>query len=157
MSAALITASILSLVGLLVSFALGYMVAVPDDVLAHASLAIFATLITLLGHSMTMFYLIGKVKAIKDAVIEGELETDAVARVSALRGPVFKLASAAMGLTMLTAIIGGGVDTGVIPSGFHSLLAILAIVANFLALRAIIDALAASSKIVDEVNRDLGV
>jgi len=157
MSAALITASILSLVGLLVSFALGYMVAVPDDVLAHASLAIFATLITLLGHSMTMFYLIGKVKAIKDAVIEGELETDAVARVSALRGPVFKLASVAMGLTMLTAIIGGGVDTGVIPSGFHSLLAILAIVANFLALRAIIDALAASSKIVDEVNRDLGV
>ena len=157
MSAALITASILSLVGLLVSFALGYLVAVPDDVLAHASLAIFVTLITLLGHSMTMFYLIGKVKAIKDAVIEGELETDAVARVSALRGPVFKLASVAMGLTMLTAIIGGGVDTGVIPSGFHSLLAILAIVANFLALRAIIDALAASSKIVDEVNRDLGV
>ena len=157
MSAALITASILSLVGLLVSFALGYMVAVPDDVLAHASLAIFVTLITLLGHSMTMFYLIGKVKAIKDAVIEGELETDAVARVSALRGPVFKLASVAMGLTMLTAIIGGGVDTGVIPSGFHSLLAILAIVANFLALRAIIEALAASSKIVDEVNRDLGV
>jgi hypothetical protein len=45
----------------------------------------------------------------------------------------------------------------VIPSGFHSLLAILAIVANFLALRAIIEALAASSKIVDEVNRDLGV
>jgi hypothetical protein len=157
MSAALITASILSLVGLLVSFALGYLVAVPDDVLAHASLAIFVTLITLLGHSMTMFYLIGKVKAIKDAVIEGELETDAVARVSALRGPVFKLASVAMGLTMLTAIIGGGVDTGVIPSGFHSLLAILAIVANFLALRTIIDALAASSKIVDEVNRDLGV
>jgi hypothetical protein len=157
MSAALITASILSLVGLLVSFALGYMVAVPDDVLAHASLAIFATLITLLGHSMTMFYLIGKVKAIKDAVMDGGLETDAVARVSALRGPVFKLASVAMGLTMLTAIIGGGVDTGVIPSGFHSLLAILAIVANFLALRAVVDALAASSKIVDEVNRDLGV
>ena len=157
MSAALITASILSLVGLLVSFALGYMVAVPDDVLAHASLAIFATLITLLGHSMTMFYLIGKVKAIKDAVMDGELETDAVARVSALRGPVFKRASVAMGLTMLTAIIGGGVDTGVIPSGFHSLLAILAIVANFLALRVVVDALAASSKIVDEVNRDLGV
>ncbi|MDA1094287.1 MAG: hypothetical protein O3A25_13605 [Acidobacteria bacterium] len=157
MSAALITASILSLVGLLVSFALGYMVAGPDDVLAHASLAIFTTLITLLGHSMTMFYLIGKVKAIKDAVIEGELKTDAVARASALRGPVFKLGSIAMGLTMLTAIFGGGVDTGVIPSGFHSLLAITAVVANFLALRAIVDALAASSKIVDEVNRDLGV
>ena len=157
MSAALITASILSLVGLVVSFALGYLVAVPDDVLAHATLAIFVTLITLLGHSMTMFYLIGKVKAIKDAVIEGGLETDAVARVSALRGPVFKLASMAMGLTMLTAILGGGVDTGVIPSGVHALLAVMAVVANFLALRAIVEALSASGKIVDEVNRDLGV
>jgi|TARA_B100000809_G_scaffold196482_1_gene195979 hypothetical protein len=157
MSAALITASILSLVGLVVSFALGYLVAVPDDVLAHATLAIFVTLITLLGHSMTMFYLIGKVKAIKDAVIEGGLETDAVARVSALRGPVFKLASMAIGLTMLTAILGGGVDTGVIPSGVHALLAIMAVVANFLALRAIVEALSASGKIVDEVNRDLGV
>ena len=157
MSAALITASILSLVGLVVSFALGYLVATPDDVLAHATLAIFVTLITLLGHSMTMFYLIGKVKAIKDAVIEGGLETDAVARVSALRGPVFKLASMAMGLTMLTAILGGGVDTRVIPSGVHALLAIMAVAANFLALRAIVDALSASGKIVDEVNRDLGV
>ncbi len=157
MSAALITASILSLVGLVVSFALGYLVAVPDDVLAHATLAIFVTLITLLGHSMTMFYLIGKVKAIKDAVIEGGLETDAVARVSALRGPVFKLASMAMGLTMLTAILGGGVDTGVIPSGVHALLAVMAVVANFLALRAVVGALSASGRIVDEVNRDLGV
>ena len=157
MSAALITASILSLVGLVVSFALGYLVAVPDDVLAHATLAIFVTLITLLGHSMTMFYLIGKVKAIKDAVIEGGLETDAVARVSALRGPVFKLASMAIGLTMLTAILGGGVDTGVIPSGVHALLAVMAVVANFLALRAVVGALSASGRIVDEVNRDLGV
>ena len=99
----------------------------------------------------------GKVKAIKDAVIEGGLETDAVARVSALRGPVFKLASMAIGLTMLTAILGGGVDTGVIPSGVHALLAIMAVVANFLALRAIVEALSASGKIVDEVNRDLGV
>jgi len=46
----------------------------------------------------------------------------------------------AMALTMVTAIFGGGVDTGVIPSGFHAMLAVLAIVANFLALRAIVDA-----------------
>ena len=96
-------------------------------------------------------------RAIKDAVIEGDLRTDAVARVSALRGPVFKVISVAMGLTMVTAIVGGGVDTGVIHPGFHSMLAILAIVANFLAVRAIVVALAQSNRIVDEVNRDLGV
>ena len=111
MIAALITASVLSFVGLLASFALGYAAAAPEEVLRHATLAIFVTLITLLAHSMTMFYLIGKGRAIRDAVTEERLQTDAVARVSALRGPVFKLATLAMASTMLTAIMGGAGST----------------------------------------------
>ena len=155
MSAALITASVLSLVGLVLSFALGYMSGTSEELLRHATLAIFFTMITLLAHSMTIFYLIGKVRAIRDAVTEAELTTDAVARVSALRGPVFKVASVAMALTMVTAIVGGGVDTGVIPGGFHAMLAVLAIGANLVALRAIVDALNQSSRIVEEVNGKL--
>ena len=157
MSSALITASILSLVGLVFSFALGYTSSGAEDLLRHATLAIFITLITLLGHSMTMFYLIGKGRAIRDAVTEGALTTDAVVRVAALRGPVFKLATVAMALTMVTAIVGGGVDTGVIPGGFHAMLAVLAIAANVAALRAIVHALNESSRIVEQVNRELGV
>ena len=156
-SAALITASVLSLVGLVYSFALGYISGTSEELLRHATLAIFFTMITLLTHSMTIFYLIGKVGAIRDAVTEADLKTDAVARVSALRGSVFKLASVAMALTMATAILGGGVDTGVIPGGFHAMLALLAIVANLVALQAIVDALNTSSRIVDEVNRDLAM
>ncbi len=156
MTAALITASVLSFAGLLASFALGYAAAAPEEVLRHATLAIFVTLITLLAHSMTMFYLIGKGRAIRDAVAEERLQTDAVARVSALRGPVFKLATLAMASTMLTAIMGGGVDTGVVPAAVHTLLATLAIAVSFVALRAIVHALKESSRIVDEVNRDLG-
>ena len=156
MSAALITASVLSLAGLVASFALGYVAAAPDAVLRHATFAIFVTLITLLAYSMTMFYLIGKGRAVRDAIAEGGLESDAAARVSALRGPVFKLATLAMAATMLTAIIGGGVDTGVIPAGVHAFLAMLAIAAGAAALRAVVQALNASSRIVDEVNRDLG-
>ena len=155
MSAALITASILSLVGLVVSFVLGYTAVTADQVLQHATLAIFVTLITLLTHSMTMFYFIGKGRAIRDAVTEGGLTTDAVVRAAALRGPVFKLATVAMALTMVTAIIGGGVDTGVIPGGFHAMLAVLAIGANGVALRAIVHALTESTRIVDQVNREL--
>ena len=157
MSAALITTSVLSLAGLVVSFALGYRAITADEVLRHATLAIFVTLITLLAHSMTMFYLIGKGRAIRDAVTEGALTTDAVVRVAALRGPVFKLATVAMALTMATAIVGGGVDTGVIPGGFHAMLAVLAIAANVAALRAIVHAQNESSRIVDQVNRELGV
>ena len=150
MSAALITASVLSLGGLLASFALGYAAAAPDEVLRHATLAIFVTLMTLLAHSMTMFYLIGKGRAIGDAVTEGGLTTDAVARVSALRRPVVKFATLAMASTMLTAILGGGEDA------VHALLGMLTIGAGVVALRAIVHALNESSRIVDEVNRDLG-
>ena len=157
MSAALITATVISLVGLVFSFMLGYMAGTADEVFRHTALGFFFTMITLLAHSMTMFYLIGKGRAIRDAVTEGGLTTDAVARVSALRGPVFKLATVAIALTMVTAIFGGGVDTGVIPGGFHAMLAVLAIVANVVALRAIVAAFNTSSRIVDEVNRDLGV
>lgn len=157
MSAALITATVISLVGLVFSFVLGYMAGTADEVFRHTALGFFFTMITLLAHSMTMFYLIGKGRAIRDAVTEGGLTTDAVARVSALRGPVFKLATVAIALTMVTAIFGGGVDTGVIPGGFHAMLAVLAIAANVVALRAIVAAFNTSSRIVDEVNRDLGV
>ena len=157
MSAALITATVISLVGMVFSFALGYMAGTADAVFRHTSLGFFFTMITLLAHSMTMFYLIGKGRAIRDAVTEGGLTTDAVARVSALRGPVFKLATVAIALTMVTAIFGGGVDTGVIPGGFHAIVALLAIIANVVALRAVVDAFNRSSRIVDEVNRDLGV
>ncbi len=156
MSAALITASVLSLAGLLASFALGYVATAPEEILRHATFAIFVTLMTLLAHSMTMFYLIGKGRAIRDAVAEGGLETDAAARVSALRGPVFKLATLAMASTMLVAIVGGGVDTGVVAPGVHAFLGMLAIAAGAAALRAIVHALNESSRIVDEVNRDLG-
>lgn len=156
MSAALITASVLSLAGLLVSFALGYVATAPEEVLRHATFAIFVTLMTLLAHSMTMFYLIGKGRAIRDAVAEGGLTSDAAARVSALRGPVFKLATLAMASTMLAAIVGGGVDTGVVPAGVHAFLGMLAIAVGAAALRAIVHALNESSRIVDEVNRDLG-
>jgi hypothetical protein len=157
MSSALITASILSLVGLVFSFALGYTAVSDDEVFRHATLGFFFVLITLLAHSMTMFYLIGKGRAIKDAVTEGELTSDAEARVKALRGPVFKLSCVAMGVTMVTALVGGAVDTGVMPAGFHAMLAVLAIVANGVALRSIAQAFNESNLIVAEVNRDLGV
>ena len=88
MSAALLTAAVLSLVGLLVSFALGFLADTQELVLQHATLAIFVTLIMLLAYSMIMFYLIGKVRAIKDAVAEGRLATAEVARDSALRPTV---------------------------------------------------------------------
>ncbi len=152
MSAALITATLIGLGGLVYSAFLGYSAAASPDVLTHTTVGIFFTLITLLAHSMTMFYLIGKGKAVREAVTEENLSPDLYAVVARARKPVFKIATVAMFLTMTTGIVGGGIDIGVLPAGVHSLLAFIAIVANCMALRSQVAAMTVSSKIVAEIN-----
>jgi hypothetical protein len=61
-----------------------------------------------------------------------------------------------MAVTMLAAILGASVDTGVLPPIVHGTIAYGAVVFNLAALKVEIDALAASSRIVDEVNRQIG-
>ena len=123
----------------------------------HVTLAVFATMITLFSHSMAMFYLIGKGKAVREAVAEGGLSGTFVAEISSVRRPVFSIGMLAVALTIVAAVIGGGVDTGVLPSGFHALLGYSAVVANVAALRAEVVALSTIARVVDEVNRLLGV
>ncbi len=61
-----------------------------------------------------------------------------------------------MAATMVTAILGASVDTGVLPPMVHGTIAYGAVVCNLAALKIEIDALTASSRIVDEVNRQIG-
>lgn len=156
MAAALLTAIGVSVAALGAALVLGYTAASSADLFQHVNFAIFATLLVLLSHSLTMFYLIGKGRAIREAVDEGGLSAEFVTEVARLRRPVFSLGSLAMALTMATAIIGGGVDTGVIPPAIHSLLGLAAVAANLATLRAEYQALAASTRIAGEVNRLLG-
>jgi hypothetical protein len=117
------------------------------------SFGIVATLITLLAHSMMMFYLIGKGKAVKDAMAEHSLTGDYYHRIAAARKPVFSIGTFAMAATMVTAILGASVDTGVLPPIVHGMLAYGAIACNLAALKIEVEALLASSRVVDEVNR----
>ncbi|HVH28101.1 MAG TPA: hypothetical protein VM818_15140 [Vicinamibacterales bacterium] len=110
----------------------------------------------LLAHSMMMFYLIGKGKAVKDAMLEGSLSGDQYRRIALARKPVFTFGTLAMGVTMTAAIVGASVDTGALPPIVHQLFAYAAILANVVALKVEISALSESSRIVDEVNRLLG-
>ena len=113
-------------------------------------------MITLLAHSMMMFYLIGKGKAVKDAMAEHSVTGDYYRRLAAARKPVFSIGTLAMAATMTTAILGASVDTGVLPPIVHATIAYGAIACNVAALRIEISALAASSRVVDEVNRLIG-
>lgn len=156
MTAALITAAVLGIGGLGYTSILGFLVSAPEQVARHVTFAIFFTFITLLAHSMTMFYLIGKGKAIREAATEGGLPDELHLAVARARRPVFSIGTLAMGLTMLAAILGGGVDTGVLPGIVHSLPAVLALVTNLLAFRAELVALATAADSVAEVNRSIG-
>ena len=153
MSVALITATILAVAGLGYVTFLGYTITSSAEVFQHTTLGIFSTLIALLAHSMTMFYLIGKAKAVREAAEEGGLSRDYYVAVATARKPVFAIAPIAMLLTMVAAIFGGGVDTGVLPAAVHSLMALSAVAGNLIALRVEIIAMLASAQVVIEVNR----
>ena len=73
MAQALLTAVVLGLAGLVTTAVYGLL---GTDVARHISFGIFSTMITLLAHSMMMFYLIGKGKAVKDAMAESQLTGD---------------------------------------------------------------------------------
>ena len=155
MTAALITVTLLGIGGLGYSAIIGFMVNAPNDIGQHATFAIFFTLITLLAHSMTMFYLIGKGKAIREAIEDSELSNDLYKTMAAARAPVFGIGSLAMGLTMLAAILGGGVDTDVLPVGVHSVASIAMFGANIFAFRVEVTALMVATEVVNKVNRQL--
>jgi len=150
---ALLTAVLLGLGGILATTVVGLR---GTDIARHISFGIFSTLITLLAHSMMMFYLIGKGKAVKDAMAEHVLTGDHYRRIAAARKPVFSIGTFAMAVTMATAILGASVDTGVLPPIVHGTIAYGAIACNLAALKIEIDALSTSRRIVDEVNRLLG-
>ncbi len=155
MRAALTTALLLGLGGLGYATVLGFAAASSADLLRHTTVAIFATLITLLAHSMTMFYLLGKGRAIREAAAEGGLPATFYAAVARARRPVFSVGMLAMGLTMAAAVIGGGVDTGAVPAGVHTLLAAAALAANLAMLRAEFTAMQVASETERDVNARL--
>jgi hypothetical protein len=150
---ALLTAVGLGLIGLVSAAVLGLR---GTDLSRHISFGIFSTMITLLAHSMMMFYLIGKGKAVKDAMAEGNVTGDFYRRIAAARKPVFSIGTFAMMATILAALLGASVDTGVLPPIVHGMIAYGAIACNLAALKIEVDALSLSSRIVDEVNHLLG-
>jgi hypothetical protein len=150
MSAALLTAALLSFGGLLVTTWYGF---IGTSLSRHILFGIFSSMLTLLTHSMLMFYLIGKGKAVREAAEEGGLSGDFARRIAELRRPVFSLATFAMVLTILAALLGASVDTGVLPASIHGLAAYVAIAANVAMLRAEVSALLGSARVVAEVDR----
>ena len=150
MAQALLTSVGIGLLGLITAAVFGLR---GTDIAHHISFGFFSTMILLLAHSMMMFYLIGKGKAVKDAMAEGGLTGDQYRRIAVARKPVFGIGTLAMAVTMVAAILGASVDTHVLPPIVHAMLAYGAIACNVAAAKIEMTALAESARIVDEVNR----
>jgi hypothetical protein len=153
MAQALLSAIGISLLGLVAAAVFGLS---GTDVGRHISFGFFSTMVMLLAHSMMMFYLIGKGKAVKDAMAEHNIAGDYFQRIAAARKPVFSIGTLAMAVTMVAAILGASVDTGVMPAVIHGMVAYGAIACNLAAVKIEIDALIESARVVDEVNRQIG-
>jgi hypothetical protein len=153
---ALFTAIGLGLIGLIVAAVYGL---AGLDVTRHISFGFFSAMVLLLAHSMMMFYLIGKGKAVKDALTESGYPAESaqyktfVQRISVARRPVFSIGPVAMIVTIIAAIMGAAVDTKVLPPMVHAMMAYGGIAANLAAIRVEIDAVRASSHVVNEVNQ----
>ena len=153
MAAALLTAIGIGLSGLVTTAVIGLR---GGDISRHISFGIFSTMVILLAHSMMMFYLIGKGKAVKDAMAENGVTGDYARRIAVVRRPVFSVGTLAMSVTMVAAILGASVDTGVLPAVVHAMIAYGAIACNLAAVKTEIAALSESGRIVDEVDRLIG-
>ncbi len=152
MASALVTGVFLGVAGLVATAIFGLQ---GTDVSRHILFGLFSTLITLFAHSMMMFYLIGKGKAVKDAMAEHQVAGDYYQRVTAARKPVFSIGTYAMAATMIAAIAGASVDTNTLPPMVHAWLAYGAVGFNLAAVRTEIAALTTASRIVNEVNRQI--
>lgn len=151
MAAALVTLTALSIFGISAAFIVA-MRADDASTSLHVLFGVFGTMLNLLAHSLMMFYLIGKGKAVREAVAENALDGDYVRRISRLRAPVFSRAPLAMALTMAAAILGASVDVRVMPAWPHAVLAGAGIAAQLYAFATEITALTGSARVVDEVN-----
>lgn len=153
MAAALLTAVFASLAGIAAATYLGLTTSSISMLSQHISIGIFSTMISLLAHSMMMFYFLGKGKAVREAAAEGGLSGEYERRIAIARKPVFSIATLAMAVTIVTALAGASVDTGVLPAGVHGVLAYSCLALNLGALRVEINALTESGRVVEEVNQ----
>jgi hypothetical protein len=153
MAAALLTAVISSLAGIGLATYLGLTATTGAMLSRHITIGIFSTMVNLLAHSMMMFYFLGKGRAVREAAEEGGLSREFERRIMVLRKPVFSIGTLAMVVTIITALVGASVDTGILPAGVHGVIAYSCLAINLGALKVEVGALTESGRIVSEVNQ----
>jgi len=130
---ALLTVSFVSIVCFIISAVMGFMIADRSGISQHFLFGFFTTFMVALAQSMTMFYFIGTGKQVKELIVNHPAGQEFIQRTKRFKARVFPPATWAILFTMATMILGGGVDTRVVPAFVHTILAAVSLYYNLVA------------------------
>ena len=130
---ALLTTSFVSIVCYIITLVTGFSMQGRVGLSQHSLFGFFTTFLVSLAQSMTMFYFIGTGKQVKDLAANLPTGKELIQRTKMFKAKTFGPATYAILFTMATMILGGGVDTRVIPTWVHTVLATIALYYNVLA------------------------
>jgi heme A synthase len=153
MGRALLVVGALATIAFIATGVLGYLVVDSSTVDRHVVLGLAAGFLLLFSHSWIMFYLIGTGKMIKEAVAEHELPEEWIEKTKEFKNRSYPWLMLAMGLAMITFILGGGVETQVLPKWIHWGLFYLAVAAQFKALYLELLVLTENERLIGLANR----
>ena len=123
----LLSTTLLTIAGLIVTMFVGYTANSPAEIGRHILFALGTVVVGLFSQSMTMFFFIGTGKEIKEKARGAGDAPSVVQRTRDFKSKVFPAALYTMITIMVTFIIGGGVHTGKAPVWLHHLLSIASI------------------------------
>jgi len=123
----------------------------------HFLLALAATVITLLVHSLVLLYFLGTGKSLQEAVDAHRLDPEILTWTHTAKRRVFPLLGLAALTTVATAILGGAADTGRVPPLVHGVLGTLALVLNVWAFGRQIVVIGQNSIVIGDVKKKLVV
>jgi hypothetical protein len=112
----------------------GYHIGESVRMSSHILLALLATALSVFSHSMTMMYMTATGRMIREAVEQGGLDAESVARAKGYRKRVYRVAALAMLIVMAHTILGGGAHTRMFPILVHHALAIFTLLFSAYAL-----------------------
>jgi hypothetical protein len=114
----LLVTTLLTIAALIATGVFGFF-ASPAHAAKHIFFALGTVVLGLFSQSMTMFFFIGTGKEIKE---KSNQDAEAVQRTRAFKSRVFPAAMYAIGILMVTFIMGGGVPSGKTPRWLHDAL-----------------------------------
>ncbi len=148
---ALLTGTLMGIVGIVITVYLGFSMDGRVGLNDHFLYALFATVIVTLSHSMSMFYFIGTGKQVKDLLESHPQAGEFIQRTRFFKSETSPAATMAILFTMAAWIIGGGVDTRVVPTWIHTVTALLALISNLVAFVREAKCMSENNILLDEV------